>query len=393
LEISHENQGSGRAGLILRHGPRFGRSRHGLALGAHQVRGLPAVGGEAIIWLSIAVWVGLTILYIAKWFVARDNASAEVADPVQCCFVGLIGVATMLVAGGIQPYSPALAVILFTAAAAFAVGFAVWRTGGLWQGEREHAATTAVLYLPSVAGVFVTAITAAALGYADWGQVIFGGGLFSWLAIESVLLGRMLTGPELAAALRPTLGIQLAPAPVGAVAYLSVTQGPPDVFAHALIGYGVLQLLILLRLLPWIGAGGFTPSYWAFTFGITALATVPLKLLARGDSGAIADALGKEVGVATKNGRITRRRVGCGGTGGQPVSSCVGGGVEAWIGQIIGSTVTQTLLLALHACAGSSLKWFTTRHCSDASGTGGVTTKVPFGRIAGWIASENVPGG
>jgi tellurite resistance protein TehA-like permease len=46
---------------------------------------------------------------------------------------------------------------------------------------------------------------------ADWGQVIFGGGLFSWLAIESVLLGRMLTGSELAAALRPTLGIQLAP--------------------------------------------------------------------------------------------------------------------------------------------------------------------------------------
>ena len=62
----------------------------------------------------------------------------------------------MLVASGIQPYSPALAVILFTAGAAFAFGFAVWRTGGLWQGEREHAATTAVLYLPTVAGSFVT---------------------------------------------------------------------------------------------------------------------------------------------------------------------------------------------------------------------------------------------
>jgi tellurite resistance protein len=37
-------------------------------------------------------------------------------------------------------------VILFTAGAAFAFGFAVWRTGGLWQGEREHAATTAVCH-------------------------------------------------------------------------------------------------------------------------------------------------------------------------------------------------------------------------------------------------------
>jgi hypothetical protein len=55
LEISHENQGSGRAGLVLWHGHRFGRFRHGLALGAS----------------------GL-------------GSGAEVADPVQCCFVGLI---------------------------------------------------------------------------------------------------------------------------------------------------------------------------------------------------------------------------------------------------------------------------------------------------------------
>src|SRR5258708_5998087 len=34
LEISHESQYSSRAGLVLRHGHRFGRSRRGLALGA-----------------------------------------------------------------------------------------------------------------------------------------------------------------------------------------------------------------------------------------------------------------------------------------------------------------------------------------------------------------------
>ena len=178
---------------------------------AHQVWGLPAVVGEAIIWLSIAIWAGLTILYVAKWFVARDDASAEVASPRPVLFR--------------RPDRRRDHARRRRYPARFArtcsdpvhgrrrlrVRVAVWRTGGLWQGEREHAATTAVLYLPSVAGSFVTAITAAALGYADWGQVVFGGGLFSWLAIEFVLLGRMLTGPELGAALRPMLGIQLAP--------------------------------------------------------------------------------------------------------------------------------------------------------------------------------------
>src|SRR5258708_5998085 len=69
---------------------------------AHQVWGLPAVVREAIIWLSIAEWVGLTILYTAKMSVARDDASAHVADPVQGSFVRLYRDATTLVPGRIQ---------------------------------------------------------------------------------------------------------------------------------------------------------------------------------------------------------------------------------------------------------------------------------------------------
>jgi tellurite resistance protein len=38
--------------------------------------------------------------------------------------------------------------------------------------------------------------------------------------------------------LRPTLGIQLAPPTVGCAAYLSITSGPPVLFAQALMGYG-----------------------------------------------------------------------------------------------------------------------------------------------------------
>ena len=90
------------------------------------------------------------------------------------------------------------------------------------------------------------------------------------------------------APLRPTLGIQLAPPVVGAVAYLSVTTGAPDLLAYAMLGYGVLQALLLLRLLRWIRQQPFAPSYWAFTFGATALAAVPLDMMERGSTGAVA---------------------------------------------------------------------------------------------------------
>ena len=60
-----------------------------------------------------------------------------------------------------------------------------------------------------VAGGFVSGTVAAALGWDDWGQMLFGAGFFSWLAIELVLLHRLYTGEPLPPTLRPTLGIQL----------------------------------------------------------------------------------------------------------------------------------------------------------------------------------------
>jgi tellurite resistance protein TehA-like permease len=40
--------------------------------------------------------------------------------------------------------------------------------------------------------------------------------------------------------------------PNGCTAYLSITSGPPDLFAQALIGYALFQALLMIRLLPWI---------------------------------------------------------------------------------------------------------------------------------------------
>ncbi|MFK3691050.1 dicarboxylate transporter/tellurite-resistance protein TehA [Agrobacterium tumefaciens] len=242
---------------------------------------------EWILALAAIVWAVLVILFAAKAVLAMDKLVMEINHPVQCCFVGLIGVATMLIAGAAEPYSYTAGAALFVVGFAFTGIFAVWRTGGLWHGERDPATTTAVLYLPTVAGSFVTATIASLLGYQDWGQLAFGAGIFSWLAIESVLLHRLLTGPMTPPALRPTLGVQLAPAPVGAVAYISVSGGAPDMFVHALIGYGILQLVVLLRLSQWLREAGAVMGFWAFSFGATSMATAPARLLGHGDNAAI----------------------------------------------------------------------------------------------------------
>jgi tellurite resistance protein len=254
--------------------------------------GLPAGVAPVLALMATLVWAILLALFVLKWLLARRDALEEAAHPVQCCFIGLAGVSTMLIAGGALPYARDLALVLFALGAAFTLGFAAWRTGRLWQGGRDPSSSTPVLYLPSVAGGFVTGTVAAALGYPEAGQLAFGAGLFAWLAIESVLLHRYYTGVPMPAPLRPTLGIQLAPPCVGAVSYLAVNGGQPDLLAHALVGYGVLQALILLRLAGWIRQQPFGASYWAFTFGATALATASARL-----SAATTDAVVRAVAV------------------------------------------------------------------------------------------------
>ena len=248
---------------------------------------LPPFAGDALAFGGILVWATVLVLFAAKWVLAREAAQAEARDPVHSCFIALVGVATILVSVAALPWSRTGGLALFALGTAFTLAFGVWQTGNLLQGGRDPAMSTPVLYLPTVAGGFVGAAAAAAHGFPMVAQLAFGAGFFSWLAIESVLVHRLYTGEPLATALRPTLGIQLAPPAVGAVAALTVFGEAGRPLVAAMTGYALIQALVLLRLLPWIRRQPFVPGYWGFAFGATALATATLRLAESGaDEGA-----------------------------------------------------------------------------------------------------------
>lgn len=255
---------------------------------AHAAWGWPAAVGEMLFAVASMVWAVVALLYAWKWFAWPALAREEAHHAVQCCFIGLAGVSTLLIALGVLPYSRPLAIMLFSMGSAYTLAFALWRTGLLWRGERDAATTTPVLYLPSVAGGLVSGIVAAALGWREVAQMAFGAGVLSWLAIESVLLHRLYTGATLPPALRPTLGIQLAPPAVGALCYLSVSRGQADLISRMLIGYALLQALLLIRMARWIAEQPFAASYWAFTFGATVLAGATIRVGTQAPDGLIA---------------------------------------------------------------------------------------------------------
>lgn len=90
---------------------------------------VPASVGETISLFGFATWLVLILLYAAKWFIAPKEVTSELEHPIQCCFVGLIGVATMLAGLAILPYSRIATEVLALAGVAITLLFLLWRTG------------------------------------------------------------------------------------------------------------------------------------------------------------------------------------------------------------------------------------------------------------------------
>jgi tellurite resistance protein len=234
--------------------------------------------GEILVALAIVIWFLLSVAYLSRAVRFPQSVLAEMRHPLMSSFVSLFPATTMLVAIGFVPWYRPISLGLFGFGVVVQLGYAAWQSAGLWRGKHPQEATTPGLYLPTVANNFISAMACGALGFHDAGLVFLGAGVFSWLSLEPVILQRLRSAGELPGALRTSLGIQLAPALVACSAWLSVNGGQADTFAKMLFGYGLLQLLFMLRLMPWTLSQPFNASFWSFSFGVSALATTGLHL-------------------------------------------------------------------------------------------------------------------
>ena len=245
---------------------------------AHPLWGVDAWVGQALSTLNVIVWLALLVGYVMKWELNREEARAEFEHPVQCCFVGLIPVSTMLIGMTVTDWNTAAGASLIVLGVVGHVAFSVFRSGAMLRGGRNQNDTTAVMYLPAVAGNFVSAIALNSIGELDLAKAFFGAGFFSWLALESIIVNRLFTSESLTPVVRPTLGIQIAPPAVASIAYLAISHNSVDTVVLALFGYAMLQLLLMARLSSWFAPTGFSPSYWAFSFGSTALVLASMRI-------------------------------------------------------------------------------------------------------------------
>lgn len=263
----------------------FGMSLGTLALGLAWRYGaseqlLPAWAAEAIVGWGGIVWLLLAGAYLVKLTAFREQVQNEWHHDIQAAFTSLLPITGVLFGVGLLPYQHTLAAAIIGVFIVFQLVFAAWHIGGLWRGTHVFSATTPVIYLPTVASNFVSAIGLAALGLADYGILFLGAGVLSWLSLEPVILQRLRSETPVPHALHGAIGIQLAPAFVACNAYFATHGAEADFVVLFLIGYGLLQLLMPVRLWPWLTADGLHMGFWGFSFGLASMAACGLHLMA-----------------------------------------------------------------------------------------------------------------
>ncbi len=232
--------------------------------------------------LGAVVWLIVLILY-ARGAGRRPwrAISADLTDPVLGPFAALALVAPLvLTVVGLLPHAPSLARTIITILIAAIVALGGWFTGQWIYGPLSIEKLHPGYFLPTAAGGLLAATAAGTSGYTKLGYALFGLGMICWLILGSMILARLFFWPALPDPLTPSIAIEVAPAAVATVAYLTLRHDHIDAFAAALSGYGLLMVLAQLPLLPTYRRLKFAPSFWAFTFSWAAVATAGLHWLA-----------------------------------------------------------------------------------------------------------------
>lgn len=254
----------------------FGVTGLGTAWHAGAVAGfVPLAVGTGLLVLATIVWAVSLVAYLRWALAARGRLTADLQDRTAGPFAALmIIVPILLAANGLAPYAPSLArgivdvfIVLVVVLGGCLTG--MWMRGGT-DIDRLHPG----YFLPTVAGGLVASVGAATVGQRRLAEVLFGLGIICWMILGSMILARLIFRPPLPDPLAPTMAIELAPAAVASLAYLSINGGRIDLVAAILAGYGLLMVVAQLPLLGRYRRLPFMISTWSYTFSLAAVVSV-----------------------------------------------------------------------------------------------------------------------
>ncbi|MGX9962889.1 SLAC1 anion channel family protein [Roseomonas sp. F4] len=234
--------------------------------------GMPGFLGEALLVLTALVWLLVVGAQILRALLYPEAMAAEFRHPVRVAFAAAPTIALMILSGAVYPYAPGFGAALWCIAVPLHLIVAMGLLRRVLAGRAEVAMLAPPLLVPFV-GNILAPVFGARMGFHDASWMMFGVGLLMWLAILPLLLYRLIAGPALPLAMRPSVAIFLAPPAVGALALIALT-GESHSLSLVFTGVALLIAMSLLSLAGEFARVPFSLSWWSFTFPTAAFAVL-----------------------------------------------------------------------------------------------------------------------
>jgi tellurite resistance protein len=238
----------------------------------------------ALLAAGTTVLIVLFLLWLAKAARHLDVVRREWLHPVQGPLLALLPVSTLLAVTLLAPYEGdgrmvATAVVLVALAMQFAIAWEV--VALLSTGRMAADLVTPALYLPIVPGGMVGGMALVAVGFPGWAGLLFGSGIGGWALLEARILHQLFAGP-LPAPIRPTIGIEMAPASISTLAAATLWPQLPADALMICLGVACGPVIAVLTRWRWWTDVPFSAGFWSFSFPVAALAAAIVEAVRRG---------------------------------------------------------------------------------------------------------------
>jgi tellurite resistance protein len=229
----------------------------------------PAYVSEPIVLLGVLALAVLLVAYLLKIIYFRKAVIEDFTNPATLGFCAAMPVGMTLVAGGLAPYAPGFAGVLWWIGCIGLAALQVWGIARWLDGKVPLDKLNAGWLILFVGGIVVPG-GGIGLGEAGAARFFFGFSAFAALVLLPLLVARAALAAPLPEALRPTWFILLVPPSL--IYAHGVTFFPQAVFLEGLY-FAALPLagglaLYGRRFWRW----PFGAAWWAFTFPLDALA-------------------------------------------------------------------------------------------------------------------------
>ena len=231
---------------------------------------------NAIGIVSLVVFAVLALSYMNKFFRYRDLVKQEFAHPLIGNFFGTVGISILLLSSVISVYSTVAQLVVWIIGVVVTLVLSIVMISRLLDG---NGSPTSVVPAWLIAGVGSLDIVVTGGGFTSaWAHEInllaAAIGSVSAIVFFVLIFSRLVHHEPLAAGMRPSKMILVAPFSVGFIAYVNLVQ-KVDMFASLLFYFGLFLFVIISYRLCRKPAP-FSPNWWAIGFPMAALSNAAL---------------------------------------------------------------------------------------------------------------------